>query len=332
MVLTALRSRHAGRRQDQHQIPDDRRRESGSPRAGARQIFWLVDQLTDETLFGQPPIITEGEFDTIAAIQSGFGRVMSVPNGAPESELGADRQAERYRFIDEAPKALGDCDGDHPGRGPGRSGIALLNDMARASAGALQVGQVSARARTSPTSCRPSDSAASSRPSITHSGWRSTGSTACRAAAAARDAAARQRISGLAPHYRLSPGDVVVVTGIPGHGKTTFVNDIACRMVVRHKWRVAFASFEQIASEIINGGCGPGTPASRHRAEAGGIEPADHWIDQNFLFVVPGEDDDVTLSGWSSGCPARWCATASNCWSSILERDRARQATPFDVD
>ena len=58
---------------------------------------------------------------------------------------------------------------------------------------------------------------------------------------------------GLAPHYRLRPGDVVVVTGIPGHGKTTFVNDIACR------WRSPRSS--RLPSEIINGGCGPSTPA-----------------------------------------------------------------------
>jgi twinkle protein len=101
-----------------------------SQEPGARQIFWNVDRISDETLFGQPLITTEGEMDAIAAIQSGFGRVVSVPNGAPASELGADRQAERYRFIDEAPKALADCkeiilatDSDGPG-------IALLNDMA----------------------------------------------------------------------------------------------------------------------------------------------------------------------------------------------------------
>ena len=40
---------------------------------------------------------------------------------------------------------------------------------------------------------------------------------------------------GLAAHYRLRPGDLTVVTGIPGHGKTTVVNDIACRMVKRHQ-------------------------------------------------------------------------------------------------
>ena len=33
----------------------------------------------------------------------------------------------------------------------------------------------------------------------------------------------------------------------------------------------------------------------RYRAEPGGIEPGRSLDQQNFLFVVPGEDDDVTL-------------------------------------
>jgi twinkle protein len=51
-------------------------------------------------------------------------------------------------------------------------------------------------------------------------------------------------IAGLHNHYRLRKGDFCVVTGIPGHGKSTFVNDLACRMAKRHGWTTTFASFE----------------------------------------------------------------------------------------
>jgi twinkle protein len=70
--------------------------------SGAKPIFWNNDRISDETLKEQPLIITEGEFDAIAAIQSGFGRVVSVPNGAPKDE-GQDAGA-RYKFIENAPK------------------------------------------------------------------------------------------------------------------------------------------------------------------------------------------------------------------------------------
>jgi twinkle protein len=101
---------------------------------------------------------------------------------------------------------------------------------------------------------------------------------------------------GLAPHFRLRPGDLTVVTGIPGHGKTTVVNDIACRMVERHKWRVAFASFEQIPQRDHKRWLRTwytGRFVAEQSPEE--LSLADHWIEQNFLFVVPGEDDDVTL-------------------------------------
>src|SRR3990167_8048259 len=47
-------------------------------------------------------------------------------------------------------------------------------------------------------------------------------------------------------HYRIRPGDFTVVTGIPSHGKSTFINEVACRMAEKHGWTACFASFEQM--------------------------------------------------------------------------------------
>ena len=101
---------------------------------------------------------------------------------------------------------------------------------------------------------------------------------------------------GLGHHYRLRLGDLAVVTGVPGHGKTTFINEVCCRMAEKHGWRTVFASFEQ-------------TPQTDHRRalrtfharklerlmDSTEIVDADDWIRRHFGFVVPGEDDDVTL-------------------------------------
>ena len=46
-------------------------------------------------------------------------------------------------------------------------------------------------------------------------------------------------------HYRMRLGDFVVVTGIPSHGKTSFVQDLVCRVCLRHGVSAAWASFEQ---------------------------------------------------------------------------------------
>src|SRR6185437_14896351 len=44
--------------------------------SGAIQTVWNENVLRDESLIGQPLIITEGEFDALAAIQCGFQRAI----------------------------------------------------------------------------------------------------------------------------------------------------------------------------------------------------------------------------------------------------------------
>jgi twinkle protein len=144
--------------------------------AGRRPCFWQVDRISDETLTDQALIITEGELDAIAAIQAGFGRVVSVPNGAPKVELEPAVEAERYKFLDEAPKALAECteiilatDNDGPG-------IALLNGLA------LRLGRSRCKWVKYPPGCKDLadvlqqfGSAASPRRSTGRSGCRSMG-------------------------------------------------------------------------------------------------------------------------------------------------------------
>jgi twinkle protein len=101
---------------------------------------------------------------------------------------------------------------------------------------------------------------------------------------------------GLSEHYKLRLGDFTVITGVPGHGKSSFINEVCCRMAEKHGWRTVFASFEQ-------------APQTDHRRALRtfyakklekfmtpeDIAKADAWIRQHFGFIVPGEDDDVTL-------------------------------------
>ena len=265
--------------------------------AGARQIFWNANAISDPTLAHLPLIVTEGEFDALAAIQAGFARVVSVPNGAPPEEAG-EKPSERYRFIENAPKALIECreiilavDSDGPG-------IALMNDLA------LRFGRPRCKWVKYPRGCKDLGDALRSYgqrgvvESLNRAQWMEVDGL-YRMSELPPLPPAEALISGfpgLDAHYRLRPGDLCVVTGVPSHGKTSFVNDIACRMVVRHKWPVAFASFEQV-------------PQRDHRRwlrtwfnrrwvvqqTDEEISAADAWIDDNFLFVVPAEDDDATL-------------------------------------
>lgn len=44
--------------------------------------------------------------------------------------------------------------------------------------------------------------------------------------------------------YTLNPGNLVIVTGVPGHGKSTFLDALLVNAMKMHDWRIAYASFE----------------------------------------------------------------------------------------
>lgn len=266
--------------------------------AGAKKCFWNADVLTDLTLSGHPLVITEGELDAFAAIQAGFVRVVSVPDGAPAQEQGEEGHGAKYSYIADARHALRDIteiilatDSDGPG-------VNLLNDLA------IRLGKARCKWVRYPKGCKDLGDA------LRMFGTRGVVETLNRAQWMRVDGVYRMSelppvppavpheigIVGLQQHYRIRPGDLCVVTGIPSHGKTSAVNEIVCRMVERYGWNVAFASFEQ-------------KPQLDHRRNLRTffsgrmvrdqlpeeIAAADAWIDKHFAFIVPSEDDEVTL-------------------------------------
>ena len=44
--------------------------------------------------------------------------------------------------------------------------------------------------------------------------------------------------------FTLNPGNLVIVTGVPGHGKSTFIDAMMVNAMKQHNWSVAYASFE----------------------------------------------------------------------------------------
>lgn len=87
---------------------------------GGKLCLW-----NSEALSGAPHevIITEGEFDALAAMRCGFDRVVSVPNGAPADACDDPVNANRYSFLWETEKQLSEVgsfilatDADKPGQ------------------------------------------------------------------------------------------------------------------------------------------------------------------------------------------------------------------------
>lgn len=103
--------------------------------AGAPLSLWNADCLTDPRLTGgqAPLVVTEGEWDALAAIQSGFQYAVSVPNGAPGSPTENVETAKRYEWVDRHAKALAEvrefviaADADQAGYNLAADLVALL--------------------------------------------------------------------------------------------------------------------------------------------------------------------------------------------------------------
>lgn len=262
---------------------------------GAPRIFWNVDCLTDETLDADPLLITEGEFDAMAALQCGYARTVSCPDGAPAEQV--KDGAKKYAFLDNAPrlgaaKEIIICaDGDDPGAN-------LLHDLS------IRLGRYRCKWVRYPRGCKDLNDA------LHKYGERGVHETIKRAMWVSTDGVYHLRdvtpapepqpheigIIGMARHYRVRLGDVCIVTGIPSHGKSTFINEVCYRMAERYGWVVGFASFEQRRQDhernlrtLHNGKWVKyQTPEE--------ISAADKFIHRHFAFIMPGEDDDVTLT------------------------------------
>jgi len=259
---------------------------------GAKQSLWNAAALTDQTMSSLPLLICEGEFDAAAAIQAGFARTVSVPNGAP---VEGEHEGGRYQYLDLVPAECREIilavDADEPGK---RLLQALSNKLGRDRCKWLEY----------PKGCKDLNDA------LMRYGLRGVTESVNRArwmdlpglyrmvelpplpATPPHDVG----IPGLEDHYRARLGDFVVVTGVPNHGKSAMTTAVACHLALRHKWPVVMASFEtrpQVELRRLLRTWYNSAPEKDQSAND--LASADAWINEWFSFIVPSLDDDANL-------------------------------------
>lgn len=267
------------------------------------QCFWNEDVLRDKTLIGEALIITEGEMDAFAAMMGGFVRVVSVPGGAPKEPLPEDTT--KYKFIDRVRSLLTldrvkeiilAVDNDAAGQN-------LLADLS------VRLGRFRCKQLTYPL---PPEGKTIKDLNDVLMCYGVEGVKQTIKRAKWLNVPGVYRLSELPPlppdeiyelhmdavdfRYKVRMGDFAVATGIPSHGKSTFVNDVCCRLAHNYGLRTTFASFEQSPQGDHKRNLRTwylGKPTNN--ADEGEIRQADKWIDEHFSFMVPSEDDDVTL-------------------------------------
>jgi len=262
---------------------------------GGKSVLWNGDCLLDDTLAHHPVIITEGELDAASALQAGYQRVVSVPSGAPPSAT--DGMGTRYAFVEEMLARTKRCrefilavDGDD-------KGACLLHDLA------LRIGRARCKFVTYPRGTKDLNDVLREkaeqgvRDVITTAQWMPVSGvyTLDQLPPTPHQEAFSTGMVGMDDHYKVRRGDFVVVTGIPGHGKTSFVTEVCCRLAFEKKLRIALASFENDNDDALRALRSFHGQRLVKDMTADQIAAANEWIASQFVFVRPVEDDDNTM-------------------------------------
>lgn len=272
-------------------------------RPGGRQTFWNVDALDDPALeTGQLSlIITEGELDALTAIECGFPLSVSVPAGAPsvgenekpdELEPIADDSAGKFEFLwhnrdrlKRIRRFIIAVDNDRPGQ---RLAAELVRRLSASRCMFVEY----------PKGCKDLNDVAMQRgPEAVASVLNGARPYPVRGLYQLSDYPEVRAVQTITTgwwtvdrHLKPFPGEFMVVTGIPGHGKSTWVLNLLCNIAAKHGWRTAMFSPEM-----------PTVPHLRDKLRRirGGGQEMDAFINEYFRFIdadpVGREDADFDL-------------------------------------
>jgi twinkle protein len=217
---------------------------------GSPLTLWNHDALmTNED---QPLVITEGEWDCLTAIQSGFARSVSVPNGAPADQSDNPTEAKRYEFLwrskdllDKVKSIVIATDGDGPGKslaadlarwlGPERckfisypSDTKDLNEVLKVY-GSGEVARLLNTAKAYPVKGLYRLEDFPEPPPVR---------------------AVPIGVHGLEDYFSLVPGTLSIISGWAGHGKTSLLMRMLANLIDRGV-NIALGSFETMPRPIL---------------------------------------------------------------------------------
>jgi twinkle protein len=270
--------------------------------AGAEKILYRQDCISKDQV-----VITEGEFDALSIVAAGISSVVSVPDGAPPPT--ATQYASKFTYLDQDPdpfEGVADIvlavDADEPGQ-------ALARELAR------RLGIDRCRLVRWPADCKDANDA-----------LRLYGPEHLRELIAQAqpfpvqdvvtildtvDAVMHEYQYGRAcgfstgwesvdRYYTVEPGHLTIVTGIPGHGKSEFLDALAINLCQLHGWRFAVCSPENApiqwhVAKLLEKVVGkPFRVGPSERMSPQDVMHGLEWLQAHMTFIVPS--DVLTLS------------------------------------
>lgn len=216
---------------------------------GAARSFWGIDQIDPD----QDLIICEGEADVLALASAGI-RAVSVPNGAPSKvSAGAVDPSEdgKYAYvwaarhiIEKASRVVFFPDADAPGE-------ALVEELARrigrAKCWKASLPEKDANETLIKHGAEALQEALRGAQPLPLEGIYTADDFASQIDSLYEQGVVRGASTGMDsvdPYYTIMPGQLSVVTGLPGSGKSEFIDQIMVNIAMQKGWRFAIASFE----------------------------------------------------------------------------------------
>lgn len=256
---------------------------------GAALIPYNID-----AILGTPEcIITEGEIDALSFVTAGRTDVISVPSGANANLNWMDRFVETH-FEDKQVIYIA-VDNDLKGR-------QLCHELLR------RLGAERCRVVAYSEDCKDANDqlvkhgadsllqALANAPEIPLEGVYNADDVSDDMRALFENGLSGGADTGLANFDRYCTfelGRLCVVTGIPGCGKSEFIDDMVLRLCLRHHWRAAYFSPENMPltyhfrklSEKLTGCHFKQNFMPEHLYNA-----SQHWLSENVLSILPKED------------------------------------------
>ncbi len=257
----------------------------------AELIFYNLDSMKGQDYV----IITEGEMDALSYMEVGFDSVISVPNGATKSV------SQKLLYLDNCIDLFDDIqtiyiatDDDEPGR-------VLQEELARR-LGKYRCRKVAFFGHKDANELLMTDKLILSDTISNSEDYPIDGVITVDNLS---DDIWRLKREGLKPACDISipsfnrlltfePGYLTVVTGIPNHGKSEFLDQIMVDLSTKHGWRFGIFSpenyplqlhFSKIASKLIG--------ARFNDMPDFNIVQAMEYYRDNFFYIVPKEDNSV---------------------------------------
>lgn len=268
--------------------------------ADTTRTLWNAQCLDDSSLANEPLIITEGHMDALVAIDCGFPKSMSVPDGAPTPAKNGDdgdrsRPMEKYNWINLHKDQLKACneiilcgDGDAPG-------ALLVQDLS------IRLGKENCKWVKYPEGCkdisdvREKFGADGVRDLIADAQWMPISGVyrLDELPYEPPEVPLKIGIPGLDDLWRIVYGRLTIVTGPPSHGKSQMLTDVLCHLAYNHDLVIAIASFEdRIRAMLVPRLMRWYLRGNPEYASPEAYQEAERWVYDHFIFIQPDDDSD----------------------------------------